>query len=115
MELRDDSATLLRDLDDSKLTVLILYGDEGSVADEVHSQADSWGMEPWRKVFLIRDPAILREAGVEDCLAAKDRYCVVRGGTKQVVAVGAISDLLTPSGRPSVLSIRSAFSRADAL
>lgn len=103
-------------LDDSTLTLLLLFADTptqralASAADAISANM------PWRQAVVLTDLSMLTPSETKLLTAAADRYAVLGAGDDQARALadaGASKALLLASGAPSNLRLRQAFAKGD--
>jgi hypothetical protein len=113
--LAGDPTPLAQVLKDPTLTLLLLDGTPGGVAEALDTAIGKKVTEGWRKSFLITQRGILPPALA--ALLVKNGYLVLGGATpKQAADQGPLSDLLMPDQTtPAWISILKAFAAGDAL
>jgi hypothetical protein len=111
--ISQDRRLLDEALRDPTKTLLILSGGQDSEAKSVHDLAQEGITEPWRKTFLLLDLSVLSETEKEKWVSSENRYAVYKTSSDTVAQEGAVSDFILPSGKPSILKIRSAFAKGD--
>lgn len=95
-------------------TILLISDDPDPVAELVHDKAEDVA-KSWQRVILIKDLAVLTSAERNLWFEDAGFYAVVGGKSKVVAVRGPISVLMLPSGKPSGIEIRFAFSQGDLL
>ena len=102
------------------LTVLILTGGQGSVAQQIHDLAEAELTQPWRRIFILRDRTVLSAltaltAAQRQALKLNDdeRYATWNCTSMAAGPTGSTADLLRSDGQPSILRIRHVFAQGD--
>lgn len=101
-------------LADPDSVLLLLVGDTASHAQALHDESLRMHDMPWRRVFLLRDVAVLTTAERARWVNSNERYAYHRVEGNVDGKRGATSELLRTDGKPSILRIRSGFAHVEA-
>jgi hypothetical protein len=104
-------------LTDEELTLMLLVGDSGSLAQTIDDfiSAKVTATQEWRRGVLLRDLDLLTTAERKDWKPGADLYVVLGGMPREVAESDALDELLRGDGAPSIMYIRGAFGAGDEL
>lgn len=115
MKTTDDRAELQMALEDSSATLLLLFGDSQLVG-AIHAKAETIGLDPDWKFFWVANPEVLTPDEKKNWYRDESQYATLSmpgDGEKRNVKIGPLAGLCLPSGEPSALALRKAFTAAD--
>jgi len=111
----EEKVELLNAFEDPRNTVLLLFTESNPTISQIHEKAAEVISDPDWKIFWVTDSALLSDKEKHEWCGAENQYvtlsCVDDSG-KRIKKVGAVSSLCMSSGKPSVISIRKAFTDA---
>lgn len=116
MKTTSDRNELQQALDDASTTLLLLFG-ESPLVGKLHAKAEAIGLDPDWKFFWVSNPGILSDEEKQDWYRDDGQYATLSmpaEDDKRIVKIGALAGLCLPSGEPSSIALRKAFTAAEA-
>ncbi len=111
----EEKVELLNALEDPRNTVLVLLERSNPAISQIHEKAAEVISDPDWKVFWVTDSALLTDKEKQEWCGAENQYvtlsCMDEAG-ERVRTVKPVASLCMASGKPSVISIRKAFTDA---
>ena len=111
----DEKIELVDAFANPKNTVLLLFTESNPVISQIHEKAMEVISDPDWKIFWVADNTLLSDKEKQDWYGAENQYvtlsCMDDSG-ERTKKTGAVSSLCMSSGKPSVISIKKAFTDA---
>jgi len=111
----EEKVELLNAFEDPRNTVLILLAGSNPAISQIHEKAVEVISDPDWKIFWVTDSALLTDKEKQEWCGAENQYVTLScmdDSSKRIKKLGTVGSLCMSSGKPSVISIKKAFTDA---